>query len=117
MNQDTRHYSLPVDDPRHTEVLGYHCTTTQGKSLYKQLDWKNWTMDGPEAHLFNAGGYYFRVRTKHKDPNERVVYRVRCWYAGGKYKGWPVTGIRLGCVGGKLHWLVDTKRPEAEGKP
>lgn len=99
---------LPVSDPRHTEVLGYRVSTKHGKLLWEQLDWSNWWIDGPEAHLFNHGGcHYFHVITKPEREGE--VYRVRCWYAGGKYRGKEVESVGIGFRDGELHWIVRTK--------
>lgn len=104
-------YWLPVDDPRHTEVLGYHVSTKTGKEQWDQLDWRWWWIDGPEPHLFNVGGYYLHVRTKNKYRGkwDGTVYRVRCWYAGRKYRGREVENIGIGFKDGKLHWIVSTK--------
>lgn len=107
-NHRTHH--LPVDDPRHTEVLGYHVSSKVGKSLWQQLDWDNWWVDhGGDGHLFSAANSdYFHVECKDKD--EGCVYRVRCWYAGGKYRGWPVVSVGICFLNGRLAWIVRTKR-------
>lgn len=107
---DHRSHWLAVEDPRHTEVLGKRVSSRRGELNWMQLDWGNWWIDGPNAHPFNAGGHYFHVECKDKE--EGCVYRVRCWYAGGKFCGWPVTGISIGFKEGKLHWIVRTKRPD-----
>jgi len=102
--------NLPVDHPKHTEVLGERCSTRHGKRLWGKLDWKNWWIDGPEPHIFNAGGSYFHVSTKHGCGG--VVFRVRCFYAGGTYRGQRVTSVGIGMVKGKLNWIL-----RSEGKP
>lgn len=107
-----RTYWLPVNEPKHTEVLGYRVSTEHGKHLWDELDWDNWWPDGPGAHLFNSGGMYFHVECKDKD--EGCVYRVRCFYAGRKYRGREVREIDIGMKGGKLHWIV---RCEAQPTP
>ena len=111
-----RSHWLPVDDPRHTEVLGGHCTTKDGKLAWDRLDWAEWWLDGPEPHLFNPGGSYFHVPVKDtpNDPADGRVYRVRCWYAGGIYRGWKVRDIGIGFRDGKLHWIVRTEKEPAE---
>lgn len=105
-----RSYWLPVEHPRHTEVLGSRVSSKYGELNWMQLDWGAWWIDGPAPHLFNAGGNYFHVECKDKE--EGCVYRVRCWYAGGKYRGWPVESIGIGFKGGKLHWIVRTEKPK-----
>lgn len=93
---------LLIADNRNTEILGTRCG---GKnSFFRQLDWSEWWLDGG-VHMFNAGGTYFHVTTK----EEGCVFRVRCWWAGGKYKGREVTDIDVGMKGGQLHWIVRTK--------
>jgi hypothetical protein len=100
---------LPVDHPKHTEVLGYRVSTKWGKSNWDQLDWDNWWLNWTdEAHIFSqANSLYFHVECKDKE--EGCVYRVRCWYAGGKYRGREVLMVDLGMRSGKLHWIVRTK--------
>lgn len=106
---------IPMDHPQHTEILGYRLNTKTGKYLWAELDWKNWRLDGPEPHIFNAGGNYLHVRVKHDpkqdgpDKDSYRQYRVRCWWAGKKYKGRRVTDVRINMVNGRLHWVVSTE--------
>lgn len=112
-------WQLPVDDPRHTEVLGSHCTTKHGKWNWDELDWSEWCIDGPDRHIFNPGGLYFHVRCKYNPDQDgpkdilenRRWFRVRCWYnEGGKYKGWPVYSIGIAFHNGRPHWIVRGKK-------
>lgn len=109
---DRKSHWLPIDNPKHTEVLGYRVSTVHGKWLWDALDWESWWLDGPESHLFNAGGRYFHVECKDKD--EGCVYRVRCFYAGRVYRGRKVVDIDIGLKAGKLHWIVRTEPSPAE---
>jgi hypothetical protein len=113
-----RIYNLRVDNPRHTEVLGYHCSTPAGMDQWKQLDWRDWWIDhSSEGHLFsNADCMYFHVRTRNKYRGkwDGTVYRVRCWYAGGTYRGRRVRSIGVGFEKGGLIWIVRTE--SAKGK-
>lgn len=95
---------LPIGDNKHTEILGYRCGGK--KSLWKHLDWRHWSMDGPTPHLFNAGGNYFHVRVK---GHENSWYRVRCYYAGRTYRGREVVDIGICCESGIFHWIVKLK--------
>lgn len=104
-----RVYWLPVASPRNTEVLGSRVSTKTGKAMWDKLDWRNWWIDGPSPHMFNAGGRYFHVKTNEGDG---TVFRVRCWYAGGKYRGHQVRDIGIGLADGQLQWLV-----HVESKP
>src|SRR5688572_23305378 len=96
-HKNNRYWKFPVDDPRHTEVLGYNVNTPQGKALWDELDWSEWRLDGPEPSLFSSGGLYFHVRVKWSEeddgwedewdkgnPHEKSYrwYRVRCRHAG-----------------------------------
>ena len=115
-----RTYHLPVNSPRDTEILGSRLSTIHGQLNLDQLDWSTWWIDGPEAHLFNGGGRYFHVRCNldplHDGPNAKPGderwFRVRCWWAGKNYKGWPVTSIGIGTFDGVLCWIVRTKNPK-----
>jgi hypothetical protein len=108
-----RIYHLPVDNPKHTEVLGYHCTTPAGKGQWDQLDWRDWWIDySGEGHLFSHPCcMYFHVRTKNKYRGrwDGTVYRVRCWHAGVRYRGRKVTSVSVGFEKGKLIWIVRTE--------
>lgn len=115
--KNNRTHWLPVDNPKHTEVLGSRVTTKYGKYNWDRLDWKNWWPDGPGAHIFNSGGSYFHVQVKKGGDDEGCVFRVRCWYAGGKYRGWPVKDIDIGMKDGKLHWIVRCTREAGANRP
>lgn len=107
---------LPVDDPKHTEVLGYRVSTKAGAGLWDELDWCNWWLDGTtEGHIFShANCDYFHVECKDKD--DGCVYRVRCFYAGGKYKGRNVASVGVGMKDSRLHWIVRTAPPSEAAK-
>lgn len=106
----TQTYFLPVDDPRHTEVLGYRVSTKSGRHLWDELDWNNWWFDySVDGHIFSSPDCeYFHVECK--DKNEGCVYRVRCWYAGRKYRGQKVEGVRIHMKDGNLCWAVHTRK-------
>lgn len=112
-----RTFHLWVDDPRHTEVLGYRVSTT-GKKLWASLDWSDWWIDhSSEGHMFShAECMYFHVKTKNKYRGkwDGTVYRVRCWYAGGRYNGWPIESIGIGQKGGRLYWIVRCNKEKEE---
>jgi hypothetical protein len=95
-------YWLAVDDPRHTSVLGYRASTKQGAYLWGELDWSEWWIDGVECN-------YLHVACRKDCDNDGCVYRVRCFYAGGKYRGREVQSVSIGTRGGKLHWIVRCK--------
>lgn len=101
---------LPVDNPKHTEVLGYR-VSSRGRGLWDDLDWGSWWLDySCEWNLFShARCMYFHVSVKADSEADGAVYRVRCWYAGGKYRGREVLSVGLGFKDGKLHWIVRTK--------
>lgn len=101
---------LRIDNPQHTEVLGYRCNTQQGRKLWRELDWTRWLIDGPDPNWLSHGGLYFHVGVK-SDPDAR--YRVRCWYSGGNYRGRKVVDIGMACVAGKLCWVVRTEKAKA----
>ena len=96
---------LPIANDKHTEILGYR--GGKRNCLWRKLDWKNWRIDGPGKHLFNAGGHYLHVNVR---GDEGMVYRVRCFYAGRTYRGKKVTGIGIMMKNGKLHWIVRTDK-------
>lgn len=112
--ENNRCHRLPVDNPRHTEVLGERVSTAVGKSHWDQLDWNHWRIDhATEGHIFgHASCAYFHVRTniQFRGRWDGTVYRVRCWYAGGTYRGWPVISVGIGQSKGKFEWIVHTQR-------
>jgi hypothetical protein len=105
---------LPIDNPRHTEVLGYRVSTKHGKWQWDILDWSEWWLDGTtEGHIFSApNSAYFHVKVRDDSDHDGCVFRVRCWYAGGTYKGREVASVSIGCKGGTLHWIVRMKAAE-----
>lgn len=103
---------LPVDNPRHTEVLGYPCFGRVGRSLWKKLDWSRWFIDyTEEGHYFSSPRcMYFHVHVTEEDGrDDGRVFRVRCMYAGGKYRGREVESVSIGMQDGALHWIVRCK--------
>jgi hypothetical protein len=107
--EDRKSHWLPVDNPKHTEVLGSRVSGKYGRHSWDELDWSNWWMDGPERHMFNGGGgMYFHVPVRKGHDNEGAVYRVRCWYAGTMYRGRKVESVGIGFKDGRLHWIVRT---------
>lgn len=114
-----RTHHLPVDNPRHTEVLGSRVSTANGKWQWDILDWSDWWIDhSSEGHLFSHPNCdYFHVKVRDGSDHEGCVFRVRCWYAGGTYKGWPVRSVGIGSKGGKMYWIVRTELPTGEQSP
>lgn len=104
-------YHLPIDNPKHTEVLGSRVSTFYGKRSWDILDWGEWWIDSTtDGHLFSApNNSYFHVKVRDDSDHEGCVFRVRCWYAGGTYYGRDVISVGIGCKGGKLHWIVRTR--------
>jgi hypothetical protein len=110
--EDRKAHWLPVDDPRHSSVLGYHASTT-GKELWKKIDLANWWSDG------TADWTYLHVpcRKDTEEGRDGCVYRVRCWHSvGEKYRGREVYDVGLGLRDGRLHWIIRTKGKELTGK-
>lgn len=104
------HY-LAVQTYRNTEVLGYPCDSRYGWGLFQMLDWDSWWIDyTDEGHIFSSprcAYFHVPVREKNGDKDGRV-FRVRCRYAGSKYKGRQVESVSIGCKDGRLHWIVRT---------
>lgn len=112
---------MPVDSAA-SEVLGYRRTSGGGRSLWRELDWSRWYVDGPAAHIFNpAGGLYLHVRVKYspaedgptppRNPDHVRWYRVRCFYAGRKLRGLVATTVGIAAKDGALHWIVGFGEP------
>lgn len=61
---------LPVDDPKHTEVLGYRVSTKAGRSNWDALNWDKWWLDfSAHGHIFSHPDcVYFHVKCKDDDP-------------------------------------------------